>query len=119
MSLDAVETKAGGRESLNFPVTATAFDGQYFSIIADGAPLPKEIKQQEAVLSARLRISDGTVTRSSEYFPFLVAIDPTRETFTYVAEAVDLGLSVKWSAFNLGADTPEGYGAYFAWGERR
>lgn len=117
VSLDAVETKAGGRESLNFPVTATAFDGQYFSIIADGAPLPKEVKQQEAVLSARLRISDGTVTRSSEYFPFLVAIDPTRETFTYVAEAVDLGLSVKWSAFNLGADTPEGYGAYFAWGE--
>lgn len=31
--------------------------------------------------------------------------------------AIDLGLSVKWAAFNLGAKTPEDYGDYFAWGE--
>ena len=32
-------------------------------------------------------------------------------------EAVDLGLSVKWASFNLGATKPEEYGDYFAWGE--
>ena len=32
-------------------------------------------------------------------------------------EAVDLGLSVKWGSFNLGATKPEEYGDYFAWGE--
>ena len=32
-------------------------------------------------------------------------------------EAIDLGLSVKWSSMNLGATSPEGYGDYFAWGE--
>ena len=32
-------------------------------------------------------------------------------------EAVDLGLSVKWASFNLGATTPEEYGNYYAWGE--
>lgn len=32
-------------------------------------------------------------------------------------EVVDLGLSVKWSSFNLGATKPEEYGDYFAWGE--
>ena len=32
-------------------------------------------------------------------------------------EAVDLGLSVKWASFNLGATKPEQYGDYFAWGE--
>ena len=31
--------------------------------------------------------------------------------------AVDLGLSVKWASFNLGAKTPEGSGDYFSWGE--
>lgn len=31
--------------------------------------------------------------------------------------AVDLGLSVKWATYNLGASTPEEYGDYFAWGE--
>ena len=30
---------------------------------------------------------------------------------------VDLGLSVKWAAGNLGAMKPEDYGLYFAWGE--
>ena len=32
-------------------------------------------------------------------------------------EYVDLGLSVKWATFNLGASAPEEYGDYFAWGE--
>lgn len=31
--------------------------------------------------------------------------------------AVDLGLSVKWAACNLGASKPEGCGSYYAWGE--
>ena len=32
-------------------------------------------------------------------------------------EWVDLGLSVKWATCNIGADRPEDYGDYFAWGE--
>ena len=30
---------------------------------------------------------------------------------------VDLGLSVKWSTCNVGAQSPSGYGDYYAWGE--
>lgn len=30
---------------------------------------------------------------------------------------VDLGLSVKWATCNVGADKPEEYGDYYAWGE--
>ena len=32
-------------------------------------------------------------------------------------QAVDLGLSVKWASFNLGATKKEEYGYYYAWGE--
>ena len=32
---------------------------------------------------------------------------------------VDLGLSVKWATCNVGANTPEAYGDYFAWGETK
>ena len=32
-------------------------------------------------------------------------------------EWVDLGLSVKWATFNVGAEKPEQYGDYYAWGE--
>ena len=34
-----------------------------------------------------------------------------------IPEAVDLGLSVQWASFNLGASKPEEDGGYFAWGE--
>lgn len=30
---------------------------------------------------------------------------------------IDLGLSVKWASFNLGASKPEEYGDYYSWGE--
>ena len=34
-----------------------------------------------------------------------------------VGLAVDLGLSVKWASWNVGASAPEQYGEYYAWGE--
>lgn len=36
---------------------------------------------------------------------------------TNVAEAIDLGLSVKWASFNIGATKPEEDGDFFAWAE--
>ena len=38
---------------------------------------------------------------------------------TYVNgyEAIDLGLSVRWATVNIGAESPEDYGNYYAWGE--
>ena len=32
-------------------------------------------------------------------------------------KAVDIGLSVKWATCNIGANRPEEYGGYYAWGE--
>lgn len=37
--------------------------------------------------------------------------------YSYTAQAVDLGLSVKWSSYNLGATSQEDFGLYYAWGE--
>jgi hypothetical protein len=34
-----------------------------------------------------------------------------------IAEPVDLGLSVKWASFNVGASKPEEYGGYFGWAD--
>lgn len=41
----------------------------------------------------------------------------TIEPTTPSPEAIDLGLSVKWASFNLGATSAEKYGSFFAWGE--
>ncbi len=34
-----------------------------------------------------------------------------------VSQEVDLGLSVNWAGWNVGATVPEEYGGYYAWGE--
>ena len=38
-------------------------------------------------------------------------------THNVPADPVDLGLSVLWASYNLGASSPEEYGDYYAWGE--
>ena len=40
-----------------------------------------------------------------------------RSNFSNGHAYVDLGLSVKWATCNVGANNPEEYGDYFAWGE--
>ena len=43
--------------------------------------------------------------------------DPVQTADLPVPDAVDLGLSVKWASFNLGASKPEEYGLYYQWGD--
>lgn len=59
-----------------------------------------------------------TVKRS--VFGKLQNIDSYVTSWTKIApepESVDLGLSVNWATFNLGAAAPEEYGDYFTWGD--
>lgn len=65
-------------------------------------------------------VSDDVKTNSTTYTLFIedgalkkrwVQLDPNKH------EYVDLGLSVNWATCNIGADKPEEYGDYFAWGE--
>ena len=48
----------------------------------------------------------------SEYSDRIQAI-----TTVPIPNAIDLGLSVKWASFNIGASKPEELGNYYAWGE--
>lgn len=55
-----------------------------------------------------------TVSRSCEY-----NLEYEEEESAY--EAIDLGLpsGTKWANMNVGAESPEGYGGYYAWGETK
>lgn len=62
----------------------------------------------------------GVMTNWVNYSSQLYPIDTYKEKneFTLVTSgAVDMGVSVKWAACNLGATRPEEYGDYYAWGE--
>ena len=53
----------------------------------------------------------GAYSSSEGYFTI------TDEQQSITPEAIDLGLSVKWANLNVGANSPEKSGDYFAWGE--
>ena len=64
-------------------------------------------------------LSDYTNGLKADRIVFVINSDNT-EVHDYVEvvhEYVDLGLSVKWATCNVGANKPEDYGDYFAWGE--
>ena len=46
-----------------------------------------------------------------------VYVEENDEPFGTVADVVDLGLSVKWASWNIGANAPEADGYLLAWGE--
>ena len=62
-------------------------------------------------------IIDTFVTNKRFEFTAANATTMAEKEVTVLPEYVDLGLSVKWATFNVGASKPEDYGDYFAWGE--
>ena len=61
---------------------------------------------------------DGVTTYSERHDGLcLRAVQKNTEEIQSNYEYVDLGLSVKWATFNVGATKPEEYGDYFSWGE--
>ena len=60
---------------------------------------------------------DKSVTINRSRFGMLDGKDKDLLFGVSIPQAVDLGLSVKWASFNLGASQPDEFGDYYAWGE--
>lgn len=86
------------------PITMT---GGFTVIVTDTENKQMEIKTTKP----------QTISRSSLLKMPAVNYEGMASSSVPIPEAVDLGLSVKWASFNLGASSPEGYGDYYAWGE--
>ena len=64
----------------------------------------------------KIKSIDYTIKEADEFTGNTPGED-TPDTPEVGKEWVDLGLSVKWATCNVGANSPEEYGDYFAWGE--
>ena len=62
-------------------------------------------------------LSVGTAVITAKYQDVNATCKVTVSEQPIMYEYVDLGLSVMWATFNVGATKPEEYGDYFAWGE--
>ena len=109
----------------------SVFSAIYTSTL-DGEPYSKTLIDSQSISFRRNRKSILTLTIDHNYLGVTASISlviegggiaPDNEvifegTITPpTPEAIDLGLSVKWASFNIGATSPESYGDYYAWGE--
>ena len=78
-----------------FTVTFNYIDGKTYKIDTE--------KENDVIRSSLLVMPEITLDNSSQ--------EESSERW------VDLGLSVLWAAYNVGATTPEEYGGFYAWGE--
>ena len=74
-------------------------------------------EKKVTILEGQETVSNFALTKTVKPTP---APSPTPKSNNNIEnghEYVDLGLSVKWATCNVGANKPEEYGDYFAWGE--
>lgn len=102
-----------------------------YGIVYSSTTTSPTLENSVAVQATSTSDGDFSVTLSglegetTYYYRAYIAVDGNYyygETMSFktdkkIEEIVNLGLSVKWRGWNLGADVPEGYGKYYAWGE--
>lgn len=79
----------------------------------------EEIKNKKIRYNLAVMIGDYVIELRPNVSLTIINDNPYYQDEEIVAqpEAIDLGLSVKWASFNVGATTPEENGDYYAWGE--
>ncbi|MBP5488378.1 MAG: Ig-like domain-containing protein, partial [Bacteroidales bacterium] len=111
---------------------ATALSNVLYESISYGFMWGTEESALNNTLPANL-VSEGIIQatltdlsyETKYYYKAFVIIDGLKldspqwdvTTLPFIMESVDLGLSVKWANANLGAEEPEEWGDYYAWGE--
>jgi len=108
-------------------IPAQTIDGGLLSIVTDKGTATYSVASKAFAagqlytlnITVNLRAVGTTTAITGWTSEGTVTVNPVVELTNAPAgaEAVDLGLSVKWANMNVGATTETGYGTYFAWGE--
>ena len=113
------QTIASGTEILDVLVTINGEDKHYYYNIPGALAWEKGVKYSYTIsISNDISLETSSI-EDWEGSVFNGENDIKIDGWKIMAQQtpVDLGLSVKWAAGNVGAKNPEDYGLYFAWGE--
>lgn len=110
ISLDKSEVELGVGNSTVLVATVLPDNADDKTVVWSTAD-PSIVTVSNGTVTA-VKVGETKITATSAGFTAECAV-----SVFYDAPAVDLGLSVKWASYNVGAQQPEGLGSYFAWGE--
>lgn len=107
-----------GEDYRDFEITVKSdtCDYSYFPITwSSSAPGTVTVSDKGYVTA----LASGTAIITATCLGKTASCTVTVKEYVPVKEYVDLGLSVKWATCNVGAEKPEEYGFYYAWGETK
>ncbi|MBQ0127714.1 MAG: Ig-like domain-containing protein [Bacteroidales bacterium] len=110
ISLDKSEVELGVGNSTVLVATVLPDNADDKTVVWSTAD-PSIVTVSNGTVTA-VKVGETKITATSAGFTAECAV-----SVFYDAPAVDLGLSVKWASYNVGATKPEDAGHYFAWGE--
>lgn len=90
VSFDAVETisKSSEKTKISIKVTEVGYEEGFFYVIADGTALSDDIKNGIKTANASLRVSDGKLTRSSDYFQLTYKVGQSNSSISISVDDV-------------------------------
>ena len=119
-----IEKMAENTEKLTYNVSVTSSDPTMGTVTGSqlsvdlGASITITATPNDGYSFVNWTVNGEVVSTNREYTAIITSDTEFVANFgEFTPEYVDLGLSVKWAACNVGATTPEEYGDYFAWGE--
>ena len=112
-----METQTRSSLFTNIPVTGVNYNGEVLSLVVDGGSLPQSVKIGEKFINARLRISDGTVTRSSSFFHLSYHLSPVTVELLPLGQISDVYVTLSARATMSRNSTDEVF-AGFAYSEQ-
>ena len=96
-----------------------AWEWSYISLSprCEGFPIRPVVSKSDDVIAQTIGNPTPQIIHDTVYITIHDTICPVEETFHNGFRYVDLGLSVMWADANVGAENPEDYGSFFAYGE--
>lgn len=109
-SMLGVQTQTKASMFTSIPVKAVKDNGEALVVTVDATGLGADFFAGTQSINACLKVDDGTNSLVTSYFGLTAVKAP---------KYVDLGLpsGTLWAKYNVGAEKPEDYGDFFAWGE--
>lgn len=116
----------GGTEAAQTVTFATKFEvGRDLTVYVNKHLFPMSFSENQIQVGCKIAETGDTIYNylpadiweKGQSYNYPITLTKKEEGPVPVGEAVDLGLSVKWANFNVGASQPEEVGGYYAWGE--
>ncbi|WP_262279639.1 fimbrillin family protein [Hallella absiana] len=117
--INGYKVSASNGNWIFLPAAGCRYDMTFDGVGSYGRYWSSQVGSSRVLYAWDMWFGSGYRYPEDDYRYYGFSVRPVYGPREPMPEAVDLGLSVKWASFNLGASKPEEYGKYYAWADTK